>query len=97
MDLTAIEMLRVGVTTSMLFTIGGELTLRLGSMASEPIASATIENKNIGIPSSLTYYNLPVANINGAHDIFLASETLAATGKLSPNFIMLTVEFIRSK
>ena len=96
-DLTAIEMLRVGVTTSKLFTIGGELTLRLSSMGSEPIASATIENKNIGIPSSLTYYNLPVASISGAHDIFLASETLAATGKLSPNFIILTVEFVRSE
>lgn len=91
-DLSGIEMLRVTVTTSKRVTIGEELTLRLGSTAGE-----TIGRKNLGIPISQARYNLAVSNIGGAHDIFLAAETLAASGKTSPNFILLTVGFVPSE
>jgi hypothetical protein len=40
---------------------------------------------------------LAFAPINSAPDIFLASETLAEAGKLPPNFILITVEFVRSE
>jgi cytochrome c len=96
-DLTDIKTLRVGVITSKMFTTGGELSLRLDDMRNAPVAGTVIKNKNLGIPTDLTYYDLAVADIDGTHDIFLISETLAEPGTQSPNFVLVTVEFVRGE
>ncbi|MEH6581138.1 MAG: ThuA domain-containing protein [Halioglobus sp.] len=92
-DLSGIEKLRIGVTTSKMITSGGELTVRLDGMDTAPVASIEVENKNIGMPSTVDYYDIPLEGIEGTHDLYLASERLKDSR--GPDFIFITVEFLR--
>lgn len=96
-DLSGIAAIRVGVATTKLFTTGGELSLRLDGIDSPSLASVDIENNNLGMPSDLDYYKLPLEGANGYHDVLLVSSQLRDGDGRRPNFILMTIEFIREK
>ena len=94
-DLSEVDSVKVGVTTSSMFTRGGALSLRLGSADGELVAEHMVENTNLGIPDTMDYFSFDVSQVEGRHDLYISTGP-PQHDSAKPDYILGTVEFRKS-